>query len=270
MLRQEGVGLNGSWPKRLLIDIEHNSVTVDVSMPTERELPMSSPEAFSAVVAAYLRCGWDNKYVYSFTWMGRPIIQLPDDAFRLQELVFSLKPDVIVETGVAHGGSMIFYASLCKLMGKGRVIGVEIELRSHNRAALDFDPLRPLVTLIDGGSTDPATLAQVRAAIAPGETVLVLLDSLHTKEHVLAELRAYAPFITVGSYIVAMDGIMKYLVGAPRSAPDWAWNNPAAAALEFASENKDFELIEPPLLFNEGNITSRVTYCPNAFLKRVR
>lgn len=262
--------MNDAWPKRVLIDIENDSVTVDGAMPTERKLTMSSPEAFAAVSAAYLRCGWDNKYVYSFTWMGRPMIQLPDDAFRLQELVFSLKPDVIVETGVAHGGSIIFYASLCKLMGKGRVIGVEIDLRPQNRAALDADPLRSLITLIDGGSTDSLTLAKVRAAIAPDETVLVLLDSLHTKDHVLSELRAYAPWVTVGSYIVAMDGIMGYLVGAPRSAPDWAWNNPAMAAREFASKNKDFELIEPPILFNEGNVTSRVTYCPNAFLRRIR
>ncbi len=269
MSSQEVDCVNEAWPKRVLIDLENNTVTVSSSTEAERKLPMSSPEAFAAVAAAYLRCGWDNKYVYSFTLMGRPIIQLPDDAFRLQELIFSLKPDVIVETGIAHGGSMIFYASLCKLMGKGRVIGVEVDLRAHNRAALDADPLRPLITLIDGGSTDPATVAQVQAAIAPGETVLVLLDSLHTKEHVLAELDAYSPLVAVGSYIVAMDGIMCHLVGAPRSAPDWEWNNPATAAREFASKRKDFELIEPPLPFNEGNVTSRVTYCPSAFLRRV-
>lgn len=230
---------------------------------------MATAEAFAAVAAAYLRCGWDNKYVYSFTWLGRPIIQLPDDAFRLQELIFEVKPDVIVETGVAHGGSAILYASLCKLLGRGRVIGVEVDLRAHNRAALDAHPLRPLITLIDGSSIDPATIARVQAEIKPGESVMVLLDSRHTKEHVLKELHAYSHLVTKGSYIVAMDGIMRHLAGAPRSASDWGWNNPASAAREFASGRRDFELVEPPLPFNEGNVVSRVTYCPDAFLRRI-
>ena len=261
--------LNESWPKRVSIDFERGSVTVESSAADQRTLPMASPEAFAAVAAAYLRCGWDNKYVYSFTWLGRPIIQLPDDAFRLQELIFAVKPDVIVETGIAHGGSTIFYASLCKLMGRGRVIAVEIDLRAHNRAAIDADPLRPLISLIDGGSTDPATLARVRASIAPGETVMVLLDSSHSRKHVLAELNAYSPLVTAGSYIVAMDGIMRHLAGAPRSAPGWESDNPAAAAREFAAARSDFELIEPPVPFNEGSVTTRVTYCPDAFLKRI-
>lgn len=230
---------------------------------------MNSPDAFSAVAAAYLRCGWDTKYVYSFTWLGRPIIQLPDDAFRMQELICAVQPDVIIETGIAHGGSAVFYASLCKLLERGRVIGVEVELRKHNREALDSHPLRPLITLIDGSSIDPATVSRVRNLIAPDETVLVLLDSRHTKEHVLAELSAYAPLVTKGSYIVVMDGIMQYLTGAPRSALDWAQNNPAAAAREFAAKHNDFELADPPPPFNEGATTSRVTYCPDAFLKRI-
>ncbi|HTY70238.1 MAG TPA: CmcI family methyltransferase [Alphaproteobacteria bacterium] len=256
------------WPKRVSVDFEQGRVTVETE-GAPRTLPMSSPDAFEAVAAAYLRCGWDAKYVYSFSWLGRPIIQLPDDAFRMQELIFALKPDVIVETGLAHGGSAVFYASLCKLMGRGRIVGVEIELRPHNRAALDAHPLRPLITLIDGSSIDPATVARVRSLIAPGETVLVLLDSKHTKEHVLAELEAYAPLVSKGSYIVAMDGIMQHLTGAPRSAPDWAGNNPAAAARDFAAAHPDFELTEPPPPFNEGAVTSRVSYCPDAFLKRI-
>jgi cephalosporin hydroxylase len=261
--------LSASWPKRVSIDFENGSVTVEDSASARRTLPLANPEAFAAVAAAYLRCGWDAKYVYSFSWLGRPIIQLPDDAFRMQELVYALKPDVIVETGVAHGGSAVFYASLCKLMGHGRVICVEVDLRAHNRAALDAHPLRPLISLIDGSSVDPAVVAKVRAAIAPDETVLVLLDSKHTLEHVLEELRAYAPLVTKGSYIVAMDGIMQHLPGAPRSAPDWATNNPAAAAREFAAANADFELTEPSPPFNEGSVRSRVTYCPDAFLKRI-
>lgn len=261
--------MNDNWPKSVSIDFTNSSVIVNEATATERILPMDSPEAFDAVAAAYLRCGWDNKYVYSFTWLGRPIIQIPDDAFRLQELIYSVKPDVIVETGVAHGGSTIFYASLCKLIGKGRVIAIELDLRAHNRSALDADPLRPLISLIDGSSTDSATIDKVRALINPGETVLVLLDSLHTREHVLQELSAYAPLVTLGSYIVAMDGIMRNLVGAPRSSPDWERNNPAAASREFALGRRDFELVEPPIPFNEGRVKTRVTYCPDAFLKRI-
>lgn len=260
--------MSRAWPKRVSIDLEKGIVTVEDSSGSQT-LPMNSPEAFAAIAAAYLRCGWDNKYVYSFTWLGRPIIQLPDDAFRIQELICAVRPDVIIETGIAHGGSAIFYASLCKLMGRGRVIGIEVDLRKHNREALEAHPLRPLITLIDGSSIDPTTVSGVRNLIAPGETVLVLLDSRHTKEHVLAELNAYAPLVTKESYIVAMDGIMQYLTGAPRSAPDWAQNNPAAAAREFAAKHKEFELADPPLPFNEGGVTSRVTYCPDAFLRRI-
>ena len=261
--------LRRTWPKRISIDFDAGSVAIEEAAGATLTAPMDSPEAFAAVAAAYLRCGWDYKYVYSFSWLGRPIIQLPDDAFRMQELIFALKPDVIIETGVAHGGSAVFYASLCKLMDHGRIIAVEIELRPHNRKALDTHPLRPLITIIEGSSIDPKTVAQVKSLVAPGETVLVLLDSRHTKDHVLAELEAYATLVTPGSYIVAMDGIMQDLTGAPRSASDWAWNNPADAARAFAARRKDFEIVEPPPPFNEGNVRSRVTYCPDAFLKKI-
>jgi cephalosporin hydroxylase len=261
--------LSDAWPKRVSVDLEAGRVTIEDASSAVRELPLDSPEAFAAVSAAYLRCGWDSKYVYSFSWLGRPIIQLPDDAFRMQELIFAVKPDVIVETGIAHGGSSIFYASLCKLMGTGRVIGVEVDLRAHNRAAIDEHPLRPLISLVDGSSIDPGTIAKVRAAISPDEKVMVLLDSRHTREHVAAELEGYAPLVSVGSYIVAMDGIMQHLVGAPRSHPGWASDNPAAAAREFAARRKDFQLVEPVPPFNEGSVATRVTYCPDAFLRRV-
>jgi cephalosporin hydroxylase len=235
-----------------------------------RELPLASPDAFAAVSDAWLRAGWDVKYVYSFTWLGRPIIQLPEDMFRLQEVIYHLKPDVIVEAGIAHGGSLVFYAGLCKLMGKGRVIGVDVEIRPHNRAALEAHELFDRITLIEGSSTDAVIVGQVTAAIAPGESVLVLLDSDHHKAHVLAELDAYAPLVTRGSYIVAMDGIMGKLVGAPRSQPDWGENNPQQAVLEWVRRHPDFVIDEPAFLFNEGMVKERVTYWPTAFLRRVR
>ena len=155
----------------------------------------------------WLRAGWDNKYVYSFTWMGRPIIQLPEDMIRLQEVIYEVRPDVIVETGVAHGGSLVFYASLCKAMGRGRVIGVDVEIRPHNRAAIEAHALFPLITLIEGSSIEPQIVEEVKSLIKPDEKTMVVLDSNHEKQHVLAELRAYSPIVSVGSYIVAMDGI---------------------------------------------------------------
>lgn len=231
--------------------------------------PLASTEAFKIVSDAWIRCGWDTKYVYSFTWMGRPIIQLPDDMVRIQEVIYQIKPDVIIETGVAHGGSLIFYASLCKAMGKGRIVGIDIEIRPHNRMAIEAHEMSPLITLIEGSSVDEAIVGQVAAQVRPGETTLVLLDSNHTKAHVLAELEAYGPMVTQGSYIVATDGIMAQVAGAPRSGPDWSWNNPISAVEDYLAAHPEFVLEEPAFPFNEGMVRDRVTYWPSAYLKRV-
>jgi cephalosporin hydroxylase len=229
---------------------------------------LSSAEGFAAVSRAWLRAGWDAKYVYSFTWLGRPIIQMPEDMVRLQEVIFQLKPDVILETGVAHGGSLVFSAGLCRLMGKGRVIGVDIEIRPHNRKAIESHFLSDLIVLVEGSSTAASTVDKVKGMIAPGETVLVLLDSNHTKSHVLAELEAYAGLVTPGSYIVAMDGVLELVPGAPRTTPDSAWDNPASAAREFAASHPEFEIAEPGFAFNEGAVRGWTTYWPSAFLRR--
>jgi cephalosporin hydroxylase len=231
--------------------------------------PFDSPEAFRLVSDAWLRLGWDQKYVYSFTWLGRPVIQLPEDLLRVQEVLASVRPDVIVETGVAHGGSLVFYATLCKALDRGRVVGVDIEIRPHNRQAIEAHPLFPLIELIEGSSTDPAIVEQVAAQIAPGETTLVMLDSNHEKDHVLAELRAYGDLVTPGSYIVVMDGIVERLAGAPRSQPDWGSNNPAAAVRAFLETDLRFAEEEPQFAFNEGLVDTRVTYWPGGFLKRI-
>jgi cephalosporin hydroxylase len=232
------------------------------------EFGIGTPEAFRLLSDAWLRSGWDMKYVYSFTWLGRPMIQLPEDMIRLQEVIFEVRPDVIVETGVAHGGSLLFYASLCKLMGAGRVIGVDIEIREQNRRAIEAHPLARWIRLIEGDSASHATVARVRTLTGGARKAMVLLDSCHTKDHVRRELEAYAPMIGAGSYIVAMDGIMERLAGAPRSAADWAWNNPRRAAMEFVEAHTEFEICEPAFHFNEGAIRERVTYWPSAFIRR--
>ena len=251
----------------ITIDEAAGVVTVDTPRgPVSHSL--ASAEGFKVVSDAWVRCGWDAKYVYSFSWMGRPIIQLPDDMVRIQEVIYAVKPDVIIETGVAHGGSLIFYASLCKAMGRGRIVGIDIEIRPHNRAAIEAHEMFPLITLIEGSSIDPTVVAEAEGHVGPGETVLVLLDSNHTKAHVLAELEAYAPMVTPGSYIVATDGIMGHVVGAPRTQPGWAWDNPEAAAKAFVADHPEFVIEEPAFPFNEGTVADRVTYWPSGFIRR--
>lgn len=252
----------------LTIDEAGGRVIVQRADGTQAEHALDTPDAFEAVSAAWLRCGWDTKYVYSFTWMGRPVIQLPEDMIRIQEVIWRLRPDVIVETGVAHGGSLIFYASLFAAMGTGRVIGIDIDIRPKNRAAIEAHPMSKYITLVEGSSTDAATIQTVRDAIAPQETVLVLLDSNHTHAHVAAELDLYSPLVSKDSYIVACDGIMAQVVGAPRTSPDWTWNNPITAVDEFLVKNADFVLEEPAFAFNEGTVRNRVTYWPKSFLRR--
>jgi cephalosporin hydroxylase len=254
----------------LTIDEAAGQVTVTGADGVPRVLEMASPEAFAAVSAAWLRCGWDAKYVYGFSWMGRPIIQLPEDMIRIQELIWRLRPDLVIETGVAHGGSLVFYAGLFAAIGHGRVIGVDIEIRPHNRAAIEAHPMAGRIALVEGSSTAPATLAAVQAMVAPGERVLVILDSNHARDHVAAELSLYAPLVSVDSYIVACDGIMAQVAGAPRSAPDWSWNNPISAVEDFLAVRPDFTLEEPAWPFNEGSVRERVTYWPKCFLRRLR
>ena len=251
------------------IDTENAEVTVTENN-REQTYSFQSQEAFQVVSDAWVRVGWDVKHVYTFTWFGRPIIQLPEDMIRIQEVIYQVKPDVIIETGIAHGGSLVFYASLCKSMNHGKVIGIDVEIRSHNRKAIEEHELFEYIKLFEGNSTDPKVVDSVISKVKPDENVIVILDSDHTKQHVLDELHAYAGIVSVDSYIVACDGIMGNLFGAPRSNNDWSWNNPRAAAEEFIKSNDDFIIEEPEMVFNESIITERVTYWPHAFIKRIR
>jgi cephalosporin hydroxylase len=252
----------------LTIDEANGRVTVCRTNGTTEDFAFGTPEAFEAVTCAWLRCGWDAKYAYGFTWMGRPVIQLPEDMIRMQEVIWRLRPDVIVETGVAHGGSLVFYASLFEAMGNGRAIGVDIDIRRYGRAAIEAHPLAARITLIQGSSTAFGTLAAVRHSIGPDERVMVVLDSNHCRDHVEAELDLYAPLVASGSFIVACGGIAAQLTGAPRTAPDWSWNNPVAAVDAFLARNPDFVLEEPGVPFNDGAVRNRVTYWPKSFLRR--
>lgn len=252
---------------RLTIDTTEKTLTWSDDSD-ERVLALYSKEAFEAISLQWLRVGWFLKYSYSFTWLGRPCVQLPEDMIRAQEVIYRVQPDVIIETGVAHGGSLIFYASLCRLIGNGRVIGVDIEIRPHNREAIEHHELSSLITLIEGSSRAPDIVECVRSLVQPHESVLVILDSNHSREHVLNELEAYHSLVTAGSYIVATDGIMKDLSDVPRGRADWVWDNPAAAAKEFARQHPEFVLEQPLWNFNESEVTENITNWPGAWLKR--
>ena len=205
-----------------------------------------------------------HKYTYNFSWMGRPIIQFPQDMLAMQEIIWSLRPDIIVETGIAHGGSLVFYASMLELIGHGEVLGIDIDIRQHNREAIEAHPMSKRIQMIQGSSIDPAIVEQVRQRIE-GKKVLVVLDSNHTHEHVLAELRAYAPMTSVGSYCVVMDTVVEDM---PEDAfPNRPWgkgDNPKTAVWAYLEENRDFEIdqaIHSKLL---------ITVAPDGYLRRVR
>lgn len=249
----------------MTIDQLAGTLTID-----GRTLLLDSEEAFAALSDAWLDAALRVKHPYTFTWLGRPVIQFADDLLRLQEIVHRVQPDVILETGVAHGGSLVFHAGLCRILGRGRVIGVDVEIRPHNRAAIEAHPLARLITLIEGSSTDPAVVDTVKGCIGPAENTLVILDSDHTKAHVLAELNAYASLVKPGSYVVALDGhVMEAAASAPCAATDWATNNPNSAICEFARERPEFVHDDPPFSFNESTLTIARTGFRGGVLKRI-
>jgi cephalosporin hydroxylase len=253
---------------KIAVDTDAGTITLTGDGPP-RTLPLYSREGFECLSHLWLKVGWNQKHVYTFTWLGRPVIQLPEDLLRVQEVLHRVRPEVIVETGVAHGGSLVFYASLCKAMGTGRVIGVEADLRPANRAALQSHPLAPYITLVDGSSTDPRTVERVKAEAGPGRRAFVILDSAHDRRHVAAELEAYHDLVAPGSYLVATDGIMKDLADVPRGRPSWAIDNPRDAVLDFLRAHREFAEEQPAWAFNESDLARNVTHWPGAWLRRL-
>lgn len=193
----------------------------------------------------WMRATYAYEYSYHFEWMGMPIIQYPQDVVALHELIWSVKPTVIVETGIARGGSLVFYASMLQLVGGGSVIGVDIDIRAHNRAALEAHPMFDHITLIEGSSIEGGTVDQIRARIGVNDRVMVVLDSHHTHDHVLAELDLYAPLVSPGSYLVVFDTIVDELPSEASSHRDWGpGNSPLTAVEAFLEANPDFGVDE--------------------------
>lgn len=217
-------------------------------------------QAFSRI---WMREITRHKYAYNFTWLGRPIIQLPQDMVAIQEIIWKIKPDLIVETGVAHGGSLIFSASMLELLGgKGRVIGVDIDIRTHNRAEIEKHPLSRRIDLIQGSSVDPQIAAEVRKRAQGCERVLVILDSNHTHQHVLDELKLYSPLVTAGSYLLVFDTLIEDMPDDLIKDRPWRkGDNPKTAVWEFLKSNPRFvpdKEIESKLL---------LTVAPDGYLK---
>jgi cephalosporin hydroxylase len=237
----------------------------------ESSMGLFTRSAFETLSREWIRVGFNLMYYHNFSWFGLPILQLPEDLLRLQEVVYQLRPSVIIETGVFRGGSLLFHATLCQALGNGRVIGIDREIAAVDRETLRGHILGPRITLIESDSASPATVDQVSRLIGPEDSVLVILDSCHTKDHVARELELYSPFVTPGSYIVATDGgIMRETADTPRGLESWHFDNPREAAVEFCASHPDFREEQPPWLFHDGELTENVTYWQGGWLKRIR
>ena len=228
-------------------------------------------QPLQAAAHGFMKASIAAKYSYNFSWLGRPVIQYPQDIVAMQELIWSLQPDLIVETGIAHGGSLIFSASMLELNAAcggpkdARVVGVDIDIRAHNRAAIEAHPMMRRITMIEGSSIAPEIVAAIRAHTAGKKSVLVCLDSNHTHDHVLAELEAYAPMTTVGSYCVVFDTIVEDLPQALSGDRPWGpGDNPKTAVHKYLATRPEFEIdrrIDRQLL---------IGVAPEGYLKRVR
>ncbi|MCH7225718.1 cephalosporin hydroxylase family protein [Haloferula sp. A504] len=206
-------------------------------------------EGLKRAAAGFMEASIPAKYSYNFRWMGRPIIQYPQDIVATQELIYSVQPDLIIETGIAHGGSIIFSASMLELNAAcggpadAKVVAVDIEIREHNRKAIEAHPMARRIRMIEGSSIAPEVVGQVRIEAEGRRRVMVLLDSNHTHEHVLAELRAFAPLVTKDSYCVVFDTVVEDLPAEFSSDRPWApGDNPRTAVNEYLKETDAFEV----------------------------
>jgi cephalosporin hydroxylase len=206
------------------------------------------------------------KYTYNFRWLGRPIIKFPSDIVLMQELIWDVKPDLVIETGIAHGGSIVFSASMLELIGgDGEVLAIDIDIRKHNRTEIEKHPMAKRLRLIEGSSVDPTVVAQVREATANKKRVMVFLDSLHTHDHVLRELDLYSPFVTVDSYLVLPDTFIELFPKGYYANRPWdVGNNPMTALRTWLPQHPEFEIDRA-----RGDKLV-ITEAVDGYLKRVR
>jgi len=208
---------------------------------------------------------FDYEYVYHFRWLGRPIIQFPQDMVAVQELIWKIKPDFIIESGIARGGSLIFYASILQLMNHGKIIGIDIDIREHNKKEIEKHFLFKRIKMIQGSSTDPIVIDQIKKIIKNKKKIMILLDSNHTEEHVLKELEIFSKFVGSGSYIIVFDTIIENM--RKHHFKNRLWNhgnNPRTAISKFLKQNKRFKI--------DCDITKKllITSCPDGYLKCIK
>lgn len=225
------------------------------------EIDIYSEEGLQLMAELWTKVSVQHKIMYEPTWLGIPVIQYPGDMVMMQELIWKVRPEVIVETGFAHGGTAVLYASLLELLGRGKVISVEIDIRQYNKVAIKSHPLSHRIEMVQGSSVDPETVAEVTRRIGDGRKVLVTLDSNHSCDHVLKELEFYSPLVSEASYIVAMDGAQALVHDIPRGKAEWRDDNPLRAIHTFLERHPEWE-IDP--YYNRLLVTSN----PDAFLRR--
>jgi len=220
-------------------------------------------EELEKIGMQWTKVAHENRLSYEVDWLGIPVIQTPEDLILMQELIFKVKPDVIVETGIAHGGSLIYYASLLELLDKGKVIGVDIEIRDHNKKAIESHPLFNRIEMIQGSSTSMETINEIKKRISKNSKVLVCLDSDHTKNHVLKELELYQELVSTGSYMVVFDTNTSKLAELGACDKKYINNSPKEAIDDFLRQTNDFEIDKH---YNKLYIS----YSPNGYLRRIK
>lgn len=222
-------------------------------------------DKLKTTAAQFMQETIDSRYSYHFSWMGRPIIAYPQDMIAMQELIWEIQPDLIIEAGIAHGGSIIYYASLLELIGKdGLVVGIDIDIRQHNRNEIEQHPMMKRIQLIEGSSIAPEIIDQVKEIAKSKKKIMVCLDSNHTHDHVLEELRAYADLVSIGSYCVVFDTVVEDLKDEWKNRPWGIGNNPKTAVWQYLKENDKFEIntsVDAKLL---------ISVAPSGYLKRVK
>ena len=228
------------------------------------EVNLYSQEGIEMLSNLWIKAAAEFKLMYELTWMGRPIIQFGTDMIMLQELIWKVKPDIFIETGIAHGGSLIYTASLFELMGNdGQVIGIDVEIRSHNRIAIEAHSMYKRIKMIEGSSIAETTIIELEKLLDSGKTTMVMLDSNHSRDHVLSELKLYSKYVTVGSYLIVQDGSQEWVSDIPRGKPEWKEDNPLAAIELFLNENNDF-------IIDETYTRLGITQSPNGYLKKIK
>jgi hypothetical protein len=230
----------------------------------------SQDQEFTSLSQNWIMKAQSLKYSYHFEWLGRPIIQYPQDIVAMQELIWSIQPDLIIETGIAHGGSLIFSASILELNAicggcqDAEVLGIDIDIREHNRKAIESHPMFKRISMIQGSSIAPEIIEQVKAKAEGKQKILVLLDSNHTHNHVLAELEAYSPLTSIGSYCVVFDTVVEDLPDEMFNDRPWGvGNNPKTAVWEYLKSHPEFEI--------DKNVQYKllITVAPDGYLKRI-